>query len=187
MMNFLTKAISPDLEFDKNSTFDEFLEKFKLTEKLKKFICSSIVFSTPDAIKCTEGIELLQKFLKSLGRYSACSSFLVPLYGSGELSQAFSRMSAVFGGITILDHPPSSIVFKNEKIDCITIKYRSSEENLETEKVKEIKADHFISEPVYLKDNMEFEAKSHIFQKIMVIPEEDWKAKIKDSEKVIGG
>ena len=171
-MNFLTKAV---LETDEEGTgtFDQFLDQFKLTAKLKHFICSSIIFSPPGSITCQEGVTLLRKFLKSLGRYSACSSFLTPLYGSGELSQAFSRMSAVFGGITILDYPPSSISITDNRIDHMLFRD------------KKIAADHVIGEGAYLTETLPFDQSEFFSQKLMILNEAVWRAAVIDTEKVI--
>lgn len=87
-MNFLSKASTADAsETEKFETFDSYLDKFKLTEKLKHFISASILFKNAKLVDFEEGKSRLAKFLKSLGRYSASNAFLVPLYGTGELSQ----------------------------------------------------------------------------------------------------
>ena len=88
MMNFLSKALTPDsCENEKYENFDAYLDKFKLTDKLKHFISASILFKNSKLVDFEEGKSKLTKFLKSLGRYSASNAFLVPLYGTGELSQ----------------------------------------------------------------------------------------------------
>jgi Rab GDP dissociation inhibitor len=39
------------------------------------------------------------------------SPFLYPLYGMGELPQAFSRLSSVFGGTFLLDRPVDEVLY----------------------------------------------------------------------------
>jgi RAB protein geranylgeranyltransferase component A len=56
-----------------------------------------------------EGLAATQKFLLSLGRFGN-SPFLWPMYGSGELPQAFCRLCAVFGGVYYLDRSIDAVV-----------------------------------------------------------------------------
>ena len=131
---------------------------------------STYVNPIVSVITCREGLERLRRFLKSLGRYSACSAFLVPQYGAGELSQAFSRMSAVFGGITILDNAPSSIGCNSDKIDHVMFG-----------EVK-ITGGHVIAEPVYLSQYFPFDQSEIVSQKLVIMAEDDWRERATDSE-----
>ena len=64
-----------------------------------------------------DGMNDLSRHLQSLGRYGG-TAFLVPLYGAGELSQAFCRSAAVHGGTYLLRRAISKVVFEeNEKED----------------------------------------------------------------------
>ena len=47
MMNFLTKAVQIE-EVENSKTFDEFLDQFKLTPKLKHFILEWFLFEVLD-------------------------------------------------------------------------------------------------------------------------------------------
>lgn len=80
---------------------------------------------------CLEGLAATQKFLLSLGRFGN-SPFLWPMYGSGELPQAFCRLCAVFGGVYYLDRPVdafvvgadksvAAVVTRGQRIDCKTV------------------------------------------------------------------
>lgn len=53
-------------------------------------------------------IQGLSRHLLSLGRFGT-TAFLVPLYGSGELSQAFCRSAAVYGATYVLRQTVSSV------------------------------------------------------------------------------
>jgi len=55
---------------------------------------------------------LVKRYLNSLARYTL-SPFLYCLYGTGDISQAFCRASAVYGGIFILDRNISEIHVEN--------------------------------------------------------------------------
>ena len=57
MMNFLTKALQENGDkTEKCDNFEQFLDKFKLTEKLKKFISASIVFAPADSLSREQGL-----------------------------------------------------------------------------------------------------------------------------------
>jgi RAB protein geranylgeranyltransferase component A len=57
--------------------------------------------STSVGVGLAKGIETLILHLQSLGKYGT-TALLMPLYGSGELSQAFCRSAAVFGATYLL-------------------------------------------------------------------------------------
>lgn len=47
-------------------------------------------------------------------RYEGLTSpYIYPLYGLGELPQAFARLSAVHGGTYMLDRPDVEVVYDN--------------------------------------------------------------------------
>lgn len=48
-------------------------------------------------------------------RYSV-SPYLYPLYGLGELPQGFARLSAIYGGVYMLDKPVDEIVMEDGKV-----------------------------------------------------------------------
>ena len=101
MMNFINQV--PNIE-DKedNVTFDALMSEYKLSPKLKSFIANALCFCPIEEASAKYGLEQLKRFILSLGKYAATSSFLVPQYGTGELCQAFCRMAAVFGGTVML-------------------------------------------------------------------------------------
>ena len=133
-------------------SFDAYMDSHKLNEKLKYFISTSLCFSSPN-VSLSEGLDRLKRFMTSLGKYSSSSAFLLPQYGASELTQegfsniqnsplkipllvkidvnhikAFCRMSAVFGGITILDAKSVEIIFDAEKPNLIEkVKFDSNE------------------------------------------------------------
>lgn len=72
-----------------NQTFLEYLKSKNLTDNLIHYVVYAIAMAT-DATPCPEGMLRVQKFLQSLGRYGN-TPFLWPMYGSGEIPQAFCR------------------------------------------------------------------------------------------------
>ena len=71
--------------------YREFLQSQRLGMKIQNFIIYSIAM-VDDSTNTLMGLSATQKFLKSLGRYGN-SAFLWPMYGIGELPQAFCRFA----------------------------------------------------------------------------------------------
>eukprot|EP00800_Vazella_pourtalesii_P021800 TRINITY_DN8245_c0_g1_i1.p1 TRINITY_DN8245_c0_g1~~TRINITY_DN8245_c0_g1_i1.p1 ORF type:complete len:684 (+),score=199.45 TRINITY_DN8245_c0_g1_i1:38-2089(+) len=105
LMRFVTFVMELDRHTDETQQYNsrpflEFMEHMGLNAKLKSLIKSSIAQVEDDTM--TEvALERSQFYLQSIGRYSN-SPYLWPVYGIGELPQAFCRMSAVFGGLYML-------------------------------------------------------------------------------------
>jgi Rab GDP dissociation inhibitor len=62
--------------------------------------------------ECFTLIERMRLYAESLARYSK-SPYIYPLYGLGELPQAFARLSAIYGGTYMLNKPVDEIVYEN--------------------------------------------------------------------------
>ena len=105
LMKFLTFCIECELEEsaceDYKLPFIDFLKTKRLSESLQTFIIYSIAMVKPE-VKALYALKEIKGFLLSLGKYGK-SPFIWPLFGIGELPQAFSRMCAVFGGIYCLN------------------------------------------------------------------------------------
>jgi len=61
---------------------------------------------------CIDLWKRTQLYYDSLARYSK-SPYIYPLYGLGELPQAFARLSAIYGGTYMLNKPVDEIVYEN--------------------------------------------------------------------------
>ena len=72
---------------------------------------SSLLAALPSVgcVSTAAGIARMRRHFQSIGRYSP-GAFLYPIYGVGELPQAFARLCAVQGGIYILRYQPSCVV-----------------------------------------------------------------------------
>ncbi|CAB4487673.1 rab protein geranylgeranyltransferase component A [Rhizophagus irregularis] len=112
LMRFLTFALdftnSPEtFEGYEEKPYEKFLkEKFQIDGKLLSAVLYAITLIQTKAndVNTIQGLTYTQRYLKSLGRYGN-AAFLVALYGAGsEISQGFCRISAVFGGIYMLNH-----------------------------------------------------------------------------------
>jgi Rab GDP dissociation inhibitor len=62
--------------------------------------------------ECYALIERMRLYAESLAKYSK-SPYIYPLYGLGELPQAFARLSAIYGGTYMLNKPVDEIVYEN--------------------------------------------------------------------------
>jgi RAB protein geranylgeranyltransferase component A len=73
-----------------------------------------------------QGMLQLCQHVKSLGRYGT-TAFLVPLYGSGELSQSFCRSAAVHGATYLLRRAPKRVVVQENKVQGILLNREDDE------------------------------------------------------------
>ena len=94
--------------------FREFLKHERLTDNLVHFVMHSIAMVGEDATT-QEGLAATAKFLTSLGRFGGSTPFLWPMYGAGEMPQAFCRLCAVFGGTYFLGRTIDGIVVSKEE------------------------------------------------------------------------
>jgi RAB protein geranylgeranyltransferase component A len=95
MMKFLTFCADfqkhPQEYKDSESlSFEDYLNTKELTPNLVNYIRHSIAMA-PDSATTLEGLQATQVFINSLGRYGN-APFLFPIFGGGELPQAFCRL-----------------------------------------------------------------------------------------------
>lgn len=144
LMKFINTSSTLKLEDVKEfKTFDEFMNSHKLTQKLQDIITYAIAFCPfKKEITCQEGVERLQLFIKSLGKYGD-TSFLYPLYGCSELSQLFCRTSCVFGGINILRRGVDKVISDEKKVVSII------------SEGEEVKCDYYVCNTAYLEEEID--------------------------------
>ncbi|CAB3362953.1 Hypothetical predicted protein [Cloeon dipterum] len=115
------------LKKHENQSFLDFLKDKQLTDNLIHYVLYAIAMSTEET-PCIEGMSRTQKFLLSLGRYGN-TPFLWPMYGSGEIPQAFCRLCAVFGGLYHLKRGAEALIVGSDN----TLKaIHSDRENLKS-------------------------------------------------------
>ena len=56
-------------------------------------------------------VMAIKMYSESMLRFGGGSPYIYPLYGLGELPQAFARLSAVYGGTYMLNKPDATVVF----------------------------------------------------------------------------
>lgn len=96
-----------------NMKMSELYKEYSLDEEAQQFIGHCIAMHLNDEYlqrPAVETVRMAKLYHDSLERYGT-SPFIYPLYGLGELPQAFARLSAVFGGTYMLDRPVDSVVF----------------------------------------------------------------------------
>ncbi|KAL5810135.1 hypothetical protein ACOSQ4_026703 [Xanthoceras sorbifolium] len=110
------KISAEDLE----SPFVEFLSKMKLPPKIKSIVLYAIAMADydqenteihKDLLKTKDGIDRLALYNASVGRFqNALGALIYPIYGQGELPQAFCRRAAVKGCLYVLRMPVISLL-----------------------------------------------------------------------------
>ena len=121
LMKFLTFCLDYEQHPEQYEAFTEkpyleFLQSHRLTPNLQHFVVHAIAMVKPDTLTC-DGLRATQSFLQSLNRYGN-TPFIWPLYGAGELPQAFCRMCAVFGGLYCLRRGVSAVAVSEDTKQC---------------------------------------------------------------------
>ncbi|CAI8588472.1 unnamed protein product [Vicia faba] len=116
-------------EEDMESPFVSFLEKTGLPPKIKAILLYAIAMVDydqengevcKDLLATKDAIDLLAQYSSSVGRFpSAPGPLIYPIYGEGELPQAFCRRAAVKGCIYVLRMPVISLL-----MDKVTESYK---------------------------------------------------------------
>ncbi|KDN42690.1 hypothetical protein RSAG8_06647, partial [Rhizoctonia solani AG-8 WAC10335] len=99
------------LDLDKDS-MKVVYEKFGLEPGTQDFIGHAMALYLDDdyiAKPARETINRVVLYTNSMARYGK-SPYIYPLYGLGELPQAFARLSAIYGGTYMLDKKVDEIV-----------------------------------------------------------------------------
>ncbi|CAN8260255.1 unnamed protein product [Cochlearia groenlandica] len=125
-------------EEDMDSPFVEFLSKMRLPHKIKSIILYAIAMLDYDQdnaetcrclLKTREGIDRLALYITSMGRFSnALGALIYPIYGQGELPQAFCRRAAVKGCLYVLRMPITALLLDKENGDYKGVRLASGQE-----------------------------------------------------------
>jgi Rab GDP dissociation inhibitor len=93
-------------------TMGELFGHYNLSESTMDFIGHSIALHRDDqylTLPAADTVMKMQLYFQSILRYGK-SPYIYPLYGLGELPQAFARLSAVYGGTYMLRKPFEGVV-----------------------------------------------------------------------------
>ncbi|KAJ4807634.1 Guanosine nucleotide diphosphate dissociation inhibitor [Rhynchospora pubera] len=127
-------------------TAREVISKYGLDDSTVEFIGHAVALHRDDSYLDKPAIDTIKRmklYAESLARFKGGSPYIYPLYGLGELPQAFARLSAVYGGTYMLNKPECKVEFdENGKAYGVTSEG-------ETAKAKKI-----VCDPSYLSDKV---------------------------------
>ncbi|KAF0990687.1 hypothetical protein HZS_3282 [Henneguya salminicola] len=95
----------------KNSSMEEVYNRYGLNKENQELVGHVLALHQNDEYlnqPCYKTLERIQLYKDSLMLHGK-SPYIYPLYGLGELPQAFTRISAVFGGTYMLNKPVNRI------------------------------------------------------------------------------
>eukprot|EP00250_Pteridium_aquilinum_P001190 c11399_g1_i1 orf=297-1631(-) len=99
----------------------EIYAKFGLDDNTVDFIGHALALHRDDVYLDLPALEFVKKvklYAESIARFQGGSPYIYPLYGLGELPQAFARLSAVYGGTYMLSKPECKVEFDEEGKVC---------------------------------------------------------------------
>ena len=129
LMRFLKgeMASAPLGEEDATPSFEAYLADQGLPQHLRSAILYALALADthqgsaraeglPRPLSRQEGRSRVMTYLRSVGRFGAGQgAFLAPLWGSGELPQAFCRSCAVQGGVYHLNCAPEAAIIRAQQ------------------------------------------------------------------------
>lgn len=98
-------------------TCKELFDAYSLSDNTANFTGHAIALYNEDSYLSRPALEAVQKcqiYARSVARYGS-SPFIYPEYGLGGLPEGFSRLSAVYGGIYMLNTEVEEIVYGDDK------------------------------------------------------------------------
>lgn len=131
-------------QIDTKCSMTDVFKAFGLDQNTQGFVGHAMALYRDDKYleeNCLVTLEKVKLYLKSFERYGS-SPYLYPLYGLGELPQAFARRCAVFGGTYMLNKPIEKVERESDGLVAVTS---------EGEKVR---AKRVIGDPSYFPDRV---------------------------------
>uniref|UniRef100_A0A7C9DLM2 Guanosine nucleotide diphosphate dissociation inhibitor n=1 Tax=Opuntia streptacantha TaxID=393608 RepID=A0A7C9DLM2_OPUST len=95
-------------------TARDLISKYGLEDDTIDFIGHALALYLDDGYldqPAYDFVKRIRLYADSLARFQGGSPYIYPLYGLGELPQAFARLSAVYGGTYMLSKPDCKVVF----------------------------------------------------------------------------
>jgi len=102
----------------KTMTMKDLFKHFSLEAGTIEFIGHCLALHTTEDYMNEPALPTVEKvalYANSLSRYGKGSPYIYPLYGLGELPQAFARLAAIYGGTYMLHKPIEEIIMENGK------------------------------------------------------------------------
>ncbi|KAL5722083.1 hypothetical protein ACHQM5_005647 [Ranunculus cassubicifolius] len=126
-------------------TARDIISKYGLDDNTVDFIGHALALHIDDSYldqPAHDFVKRMKLYAESLARFQGGSPYIYPLYGLGELPQAFARLSAVYGGTYMLNKPECKVEFEDGKAIGVTSEG-------ETAKCKKV-----VCDPSYLPDKV---------------------------------
>ncbi|KAG7032469.1 Guanosine nucleotide diphosphate dissociation inhibitor 2, partial [Cucurbita argyrosperma subsp. argyrosperma] len=98
-------------------TTKELIAKYGLDDNTVDFIGHALALHRDDSylnLPALDTVKRMKLYAESMARFQGGSPYIYPLYGLGELPQAFARLSAVYGGTYMLNKPECKVEFDDE-------------------------------------------------------------------------
>ncbi|WCJ18861.1 RAB GDP dissociation inhibitor 2 [Euphorbia peplus] len=95
-------------------TAREIISKYGLEDDTIDFIGHALALHLDDSYLDQPALDFVKRmklYAESLARFQGGSPYIYPMYGLGELPQAFARLSAVYGGTYMLNKPECKVEF----------------------------------------------------------------------------
>lgn len=134
------------LNLDK-ATSAEVFRHFGLCDETIDFLGHALALHRDDDylnLPARETVEKVKLYCESLARYQK-SPYIYPLFGLGELPQAFARLSAIYGGTYMLNKPFEGLVLEGDKVvgvrsegEVAKCKFVIGDPSYFTDKVKQV-------------------------------------------------
>ncbi|KAK2383499.1 hypothetical protein P8452_38606 [Trifolium repens] len=128
-------------------TARQLISKYGLEDDTVDFIGHALALHLDDSYldkPAKDFVDRVKTYAESLARFQGGSPYIYPLYGLGELPQAFARLSAVYGGTYMLNKPECKVEFDG---DGKAIGVTSEGETAKCKKV--------VCDPSYLPDKVQ--------------------------------
>lgn len=128
-------------------TAREIISKYGLEDDTIDFIGHALALHLDDSYLDQPALDFVKRmklYAESLARFQGGSPYIYPMYGLGELPQAFARLSAVYGGTYMLNKPECKVQFD---ADGKAIGVTSEGETAKCKKV--------VCDPSYLPDKVQ--------------------------------
>lgn len=101
-------------------TAKELMKQAGLEDATQEFLGHAVALYRDDNYLNEQALDFvrrMQLYWEGISRYEK-SPYLYPLYGLGELPQAFARLAAIYGGTYMLNKPITKIVYNEQGEAC---------------------------------------------------------------------